>query len=355
MDDFKALCERHEYECHNIYINNRTVMRLTHIPCGTEFDITPEAFKRKKCMCHVCADGYRRKLDFVQVKAFVERVDWELMSSTYKNELEILDLICPKGHNNKINFKNFKRRIICDQCIGREIMTIEKAKEVCKERGFILLADEYKNDKTPMKVQCIKSGHLSVKCFSLIKIGIGCPECSGSKTESLVRQFLEEITTVKFPKNRPKWLGGLELDCYNVDDKIAVEYQGLQHSKEVPFFHRTEDAFKKQQERDARKRQLCKENGVLLLEIPHTYDYRKPGELRDYIEKMIICAYIDLEHPLECGNIVVHEYPKKLMLSVGCLECKDTHTHTIEKFKEMIWECYPKCCMNHECSVYFKA
>jgi hypothetical protein len=69
---------------------------------------------------------------------------------------------------------------------------------------------------------------------------------------------------------RPWWLGPQSLDILFHGRGIAVEYQGAQHSHPVEFFGGTV-AFQKQQERDATKRRLCAQNGVLLFEVHPDY------------------------------------------------------------------------------------
>jgi hypothetical protein len=99
-----------------------------------------------------------------------------------------------------------------------------------------------------------------------------------SKGEVECRRVLEEIFRRPFNKARPDFLnnpvtGGnynLELDCYNEDLRIAVEYNGVQHSKFVPFFHKNHEAFYNQKYRDELKRRMCKDNGITLIEVPYT-------------------------------------------------------------------------------------
>jgi predicted RNA-binding Zn-ribbon protein involved in translation (DUF1610 family) len=117
--------------------------------------------------------------------------------------------------------------------------------------------------------------------------GQGCRTCSSPRTENLVRDILERLYPLKFPKAHPKFLERLELDCYNEDYKIAIEYNGIQHYKFDPFFHRTEDAFESQQERDRRKKELCLKHGVDLFIIPYEYDYRDPIRLENYIRTLL--------------------------------------------------------------------
>ena len=61
------------------------------------------------------------------------------------------------------------------------------------------------------------------------------------------------------------WLGLQSLDIYIPDLRIGIEYQGEQHYKVVEHFD-GEEGFKKRQELDNRKRQLCVENKIKLIE-----------------------------------------------------------------------------------------
>lgn len=99
-----------------------------------------------------------------------------------------------------------------------------------------------------------------------------------SKGETECRRVLEMIFNKPFPKDRPSFLnnpvtGGnfnLELDCFNKELKIAVEYNGAQHYKYIPYFHKNKEAFLNQKYRDEMKRTKCKENGIKLIEVPYT-------------------------------------------------------------------------------------
>ena len=64
-----------------------------------------------------------------------------------------------------------------------------------------------------------------------------------------------------------------ENKCFKVDffipsRNIVIEYNGIQHYKEVGFFG-GDKVFEKQQERDMALRQYCKEHGIKLIEIPY--------------------------------------------------------------------------------------
>lgn len=116
-----------------------------------------------------------------------------------------------------------------------------------------------------------------------------------SKGEIICRNYLEKRFNLEFPKIRPDFLrnpvtGGdynLELDCYNDQLKLAVEYNGIQHYKFSPFFHKNNEAFLNQKYRDEMKRYKCKEQNIKLIEVPYTIPHQKieeflETELRKY-------------------------------------------------------------------------
>lgn len=72
---------------------------------------------------------------------------------------------------------------------------------------------------------------------------------------------------------RPDWLRNpetgytLELDFYLPEASIALEVQGEQHSRHIPFFHPTLADFEAQLQRDEIKRRACRERDIHLYEI----------------------------------------------------------------------------------------
>jgi len=80
---------------------------------------------------------------------------------------------------------------------------------------------------------------------------------------------------------RPDWLENLELDIFLPEKKIAFEYQGQQHFYPIKAWG-GDKAFKKLQERDERKRQLCLQLGITLIEI----DYTEPLTLNYLTDKI---------------------------------------------------------------------
>ena len=77
---------------------------------------------------------------------------------------------------------------------------------------------------------------------------------------------------------RPSWLGRQHLDIYFPSVKIAVEYQGLQHFQPVDYFG-GEEGFKKNKERDERKKSICDKNGCVLLYVEEGYDFEEVSKM----------------------------------------------------------------------------
>jgi len=108
-----------------------------------------------------------------------------------------------------------------------------------------------------------------------------------SKGETECKRVLEQIFNKPFNKCRPNFLSNpvtgnvnLELDCYNDDLKLAIEYNGIQHYKFTPHFHKNLEAFQNQKYRDYMKQNLCEKNNITLIIVPYTIAINK---IQDYI------------------------------------------------------------------------
>lgn len=140
----------------------------------------------------------------------------------------------------------------------------------------------YINNRKKVEIECQFHGSFW-QCASAHLKRQGCPHCKEWRSEGLCRTIFEEILQIKFPKSRPTFLGRKEFDGYNEEYKIAIEYNGKQHYTHIPFFHRTEEDFEKQKERDRQKRDVCIERGITLIEIPYNYNYQNIENMYYYI------------------------------------------------------------------------
>lgn len=106
------------------------------------------------------------------------------------------------------------------------------------------------------------------------------------KHETRCRIIMENLFRSPFVSVRPDFLKydktgkNLELDMFNSDLMIALEYDGVHHRKFTEFFHKSEQDFLDQQDRDQYKEERCKELGITLIRVPDTVKYE---DLEQYI------------------------------------------------------------------------
>ena len=125
-----------------------------------------------------------------------------------------------------------------------------------------------------------------------------CKEKVGGREisyEKRIKGLIEKKYQRQFFKVRPAWLTNpetkrcLELDIYCKDLKLAFEIQDRSHFEFIPFYHKTEDAFQKQQQRDELKRKLCQQHGVTLISIDTRLIH--PSFTDDEIWEIILQAF----------------------------------------------------------------
>ncbi len=107
-----------------------------------------------------------------------------------------------------------------------------------------------------------------------------------SKGERICCETMQKIYGSPFISTWPEWLLNpetgetMELDCYNDELKIAVEYNGEQHYKFPNFTGQSYAEFINQVRRDELKYNLCTNNGVYLISVPYTVHH---DNIPDYI------------------------------------------------------------------------
>ncbi len=112
-----------------------------------------------------------------------------------------------------------------------------------------------------------------------------------SKGEKECQEVMKTIyPKYEFKKVRPAFLKNpktkrnLELDLYNEDLKLAIEFNGQQHYEFVPRFHGNQKRYRDQIYRDDLKMKLCKKEGIYLIVV--RYDEKDIlGYIRGELEK----------------------------------------------------------------------
>jgi hypothetical protein len=111
-----------------------------------------------------------------------------------------------------------------------------------------------------------------------------------SRGETICCKVMQNIYNKPFKTCRPNWLKNpetghnLELDCYNEELKIAIEYNGSQHYKFPNSFHSSKEKFIQQVRRDKYKAKMCEKFGVYLISVPYTVPYEN---IEEYIKNRL--------------------------------------------------------------------
>ena len=100
------------------------------------------------------------------------------------------------------------------------------------------------------------------------------------KNETRCREILENIFKPHlFPSVRPSFLKNpktgrnLEIDCYNSNLRIGLEYQGIQHRKYTKWYHRSVNDFRNQVDRDNYKKKKLNDENIFMIYVPDTIKF----------------------------------------------------------------------------------
>ncbi|MFA7157180.1 MAG: zinc-ribbon domain-containing protein [Bacilli bacterium] len=206
---------------------------------------------------------------------------------------------CDEGHEWEAIISSRNNGCGCPYCSGRyptkenNLLIINS--ELCKEWNY------NKNKKKPENYlpnsndkvwwKCRECGHEWKSTINNRNNGTGCPQCNESKGEKRIKEYLSDNINYIWQKEFDGLIGLgnglLSYDFYLIDYNILIEYQGLQHEKYKPGFHKSEKDFEYQQEHDRRKKEYAQNNNINLLEIWY-WDY-------DNVEKILDEYLFDLK------------------------------------------------------------
>ena len=174
-----------------------------------------------------------------------------------------------------------------------KLLLDEFIEELKLKNSDIEVLGQYKNNYTKIKCRCKIDGHIwEVRPSDLLIKDIGCPKCNSSKGEKRISKYLDSIDLDYIHDKRYfKDLKGindgiLRPDFILENDKIWIEYDGIQHFEPIDIFD-GEDGFKETKENDRIKNEYAKKHGWKLIRIPY-YDFDNVEEiLEKELEKVL--------------------------------------------------------------------
>lgn len=255
-----------------------------------------------KVLCAVCRDDNEperiAKNGIARLEKLVEKHGGTVLSTweEWPGDRGKCRIHCPMdaGHEFKASLSNIRKGNFCDiHKQRRKVWNLQMLQHAAAERGGACLSPEYHGTTEKHLWKCIAGHEWKAEAYRVVTEGTWCPHCP-KKGELRCRAIFSQIFGVDFASQRPDWLREaadtprLELDGYGLEYVIpsgphmglgiAFEYQGRQHY-DATVFHSSQEAFEDQVRRDEIKRLRCKQNGVVLIEVPYFDKPYAPDDL----------------------------------------------------------------------------
>lgn len=282
------------------YIDSKTKVIVTCDPHG-DFPIRPNDLLTghgcKPCGIEKCAAQKRKTQEqFILDARKVHGNKYRYDKTIYVNSRTSVIIYCyTHGYFNQKADDHTTKEHGCSKCgdIEKSLATRKSLEQ------FILDAIEvhgnkydyskvvYVNSHTKVIIICDTHGEFEQMPGNHLN-GDNCPRCSSYKNELTCINIIEKITDEIFEKKKHDFIRNkegymLELDGYNEELKLAIEYNGMQHYEYVPYFHRNgiEDLYK-QMEHDRIKFQKCEENDIYLIVVPYWIEDKEQFIAHEY-------------------------------------------------------------------------
>lgn len=253
---------------------------------GHQVHQTPYNIMNSKYGCPVCAEKERvnhvtfTTEDFISRAKIIHGDKYDYTPSIYRGMRETLIIRCPKHGNFEQEPMNHLQGCGCQKC-GKENASemIRGTLEDFVTKARAVHGDRYSYDNaiynkshTPICITCAVHGDFWQDPSNHLN-GSGCPKCYHSKGENRISKWLDakgisyktqyqiSLDLKLFSRNK------LRVDFYIHSINTIIEFHGEQHYKFLPFFHRCEDDFLVQQDRDKRLRNYCRTHKIRLIEI----------------------------------------------------------------------------------------
>lgn len=225
------------------------------------------------------------RLEIIQKRC--NELNYNLLTTEYKNNKTKLDIICDKGHDWHPTYDNFiNKNRKCRKCADIQNAFNQKEKwddvvNIVESHGYILLSQEsdYKNQNS--KLKALRPNNHEYKFFiNNFKKGKRCNKCNMSGGEQEIERTLNKYSvdytfnykfTDKYIKNKP-------YDFYIPCLDLCIEYDGQQHYH-MQFGKSLLDLMN-QKYIDDIKSEYCWCNDIRLIRIPY-WDF-------DNIEEIIV-------------------------------------------------------------------
>ena len=238
-----------------------------------------------KCANQMMGDGKRMtKEEFIRKAREVHGWKYDYSKVEYKTTDTKVCIICSKHgefwqtpHSHLSGGGCPKCKVEVEGYGGRMTQNefIDRAQAIHGKR-YDYSKVEYKNTNTKVCIVCSKHGEFYQTPLRHIYGHSGCPKCKIPRLEKDIMKVLDdsEINYIWQYRNK-ELLHNQTFDFYLPKYNVAIECQGIQHFQKVRYRSKkmTEEDFQEMyevnQERDKRKKSICKNNDIKLVYYLH--------------------------------------------------------------------------------------
>lgn len=218
--------------------------------------------KRKK---NYCSEKCYSKFKYYNIKKNELKCEYcGKIFYSYRSDLKCCSKSCTtkkQRNSKKISIYDIQKIIINNNQISINNLSnilnisIRKIYLILKENGF----SSYKEYIGAIKGIYLEKNRSdtsisALNCFNMIKDIL--------KDDYILEKEFDDLIN---PKTKKK----LRIDCYFPKYNLAIEYNGIQHYKYIPYFHTKNNTLEYQQYKDKIKYDYCKKNKIKLIIISY--------------------------------------------------------------------------------------
>ena len=263
------------------YVNSKTPVVITCVDHG-DISVNPNNHINNKSGCPICYGRVKKTTN--QFTDQVRQVHGDIFTfehTNYVGDGVKVTITCKQHGDFTPTPSNILRGSGCPTCALADAskrnrkdqnLFIEQASEAHNNRYDYSLV-EYKNAITPVTIVCPTHGEFQQKPCIHLDQRCGCQMCSSSRGELEVRKWLQQrgVSFIQqqmfdecFDKRR------LKFDFFLPQYNTLIEYNGIQHYRNVPLFKHSNDKFEDVVRRDQIKVEFTNKKGLRLIVVPYT-------------------------------------------------------------------------------------
>jgi hypothetical protein len=160
----------------------------------------------------------------------------------------------------------------CGKCSGKAKLEYDDISKAFEDIGYTLLSKTYRNSHQKLNIKC-DEGHISTITYTHFKSsGRRCSVCSQSNGERMIQEYLESCPMVidytsqkSFDNCHTVHRKRYDFEVlFATGTRFLIEYDGKQHFEAIDFFG-GEKSLKSNKKRDLLKTNYCRKNKIPLL------------------------------------------------------------------------------------------